>query len=55
MTIDNRKLSREALADIRIKAVLQVENGKIPEEVIDTLGLHRSVFVNIVVASTYAI
>ncbi len=42
MNIDGRKLSREALADIRIKAVQRVEDGESPEEVIDLLGFHRS-------------
>ena len=42
MNIDGRKLSREALADIRIKAVQRVEEGESPEEVIDLLGFHRS-------------
>ena len=42
MNVDGRKLSREALADIRIKAVQRVEDGESPEEVIDLLGFHRS-------------
>lgn len=42
MNIDGRKLSREALAAIRIKAVQRVEEGESPEEVIDLLGFHRS-------------
>jgi transposase len=42
MDIDGRKLSREALADIRIKAVQRVEEGESPEDVIDLLGFHRS-------------
>jgi len=42
MNIDGRKLSREALADIRIKAVQRVEEGESPEDVIELLGFHRS-------------
>jgi len=42
MTTDGRKLSREALADIRIKAVQRVEAGESPEDIIELLGFHRS-------------
>ncbi len=42
MNNDGRKLSREALADIRIKAAQRVEEGESPEEVIELLGFHRS-------------
>ncbi len=42
MNNDGRKLSRKALADIRIKAIQQVEEGESPEEVIELLGFHRS-------------
>jgi len=42
MDVDGRKLSRYALADIRIKAVQRVEEWESPEEVIDLLGFHRS-------------
>jgi transposase len=42
MNKDGRKLSREALADIRTKAVQRVEQGESPEDVIDLLGFHRS-------------
>lgn len=42
MDTDGRKLSREALADLRIKAVQRVEAGESPEDVIDLLGFHRS-------------
>ena len=42
MNMDGRKLSREALADVRIKTVERVEEGESPEEVIDLLGFHRS-------------
>jgi transposase len=42
MNKEGRKLSREALADIRIKAVQRVEEGESPEDVIDLLGFHRS-------------
>ena len=42
MNTDGRKLSREALADIRIKAVQRVEAGESPEDVIGMLGFHRS-------------
>lgn len=39
---DGRKISREAQAEIRICAVLQVEAGASPEEAIAALGMHRS-------------
>lgn len=42
MNIDGRKMNRDALADIRIKAVQRVEAGESPEEVIELLGFHRS-------------
>jgi len=42
MDTDGRKLNREALADIRIKAVQRVEAGESPEEIIELLGFHRS-------------
>jgi transposase len=41
--MDGRKLSHAALAEIRIRAVKQVEAGESPEDVIAALGLHRSV------------
>lgn len=41
-TLDGRKLSHEALEEIRIRAVTQVQNGKSPEEVISALGMSRS-------------
>jgi len=42
MNTDGRKLNREALADIRIKAVQRVEAGESPEDIIELLGFHRS-------------
>lgn len=42
MELDGRKISREAQSEIRKRAVLRVEAGESPEEVIRTLGLHRS-------------
>jgi len=42
MKIDGRKISREAQAEIRIRAVKQVEGGASPELVVDSLGLNRS-------------
>ena len=41
--MDGRKLSHAALAEIRIRAVKQVEAGESPEDVIAALGFHRSV------------
>ena len=40
--LDGRKISREALEEIRIRAVKQVEDGASPEDVIAALGMHRS-------------
>ncbi|MCX6720125.1 MAG: IS630 family transposase [Candidatus Staskawiczbacteria bacterium] len=39
--LDGRKLSHEALEEIRIRAVTQVQRGKNPEEVIAALGMTR--------------
>ncbi|MDA8381499.1 MAG: IS630 family transposase [Betaproteobacteria bacterium] len=41
--LDGRKLSHETLEEIRIRAVLRVQAGERPEEVIKTLGFSRSV------------
>ncbi len=41
MNKDGRKLSRKALAEIRIKAIQQVEEGERLEEVIELGGFHR--------------
>ncbi len=40
--MDGRKLSHEALEEIRIRAVKRVEAGESPEVVIEALGFHRS-------------
>ena len=40
---DGRKIGRKALEDIRIQAVMRVEDGESPEDVVRTLGLSRSV------------
>ena len=40
--LDGRKISHEALEEIRIRAVLQVQNGKSPEDVIEALGMSRA-------------
>ena len=40
--MDGRKLSHEALEEIRIRAVKRVEAGESPEVVINALGFHRS-------------
>ena len=42
MNRDGRQLSREALSDIRTQAVLRVEAGLHPEDVVKLLGFHRS-------------
>ncbi len=39
---DGRKIGHEAMAEIRIRAVKQVQSGKSPEDVIDALGMSRS-------------
>ena len=39
---DGRKISHEALQEIRIRAVLQVEAGESPEVVIKALGFDRT-------------
>jgi transposase len=39
---DGRKIGHEALEEIRIRAVLQVENGESPEVVIKALGFDRT-------------
>jgi transposase len=39
---DGRKISHEALEEIRIRAVLQVEGGESPEAVIKALGFDRT-------------
>lgn len=44
--LDGRKLSHEALEAIRIRAVMQVQNGKSPEEVIAALGMSRACIYN---------
>jgi len=41
--MDGRKLSHEALEEIRIRAVKRIEAGESPEVVIEALGFHRSV------------
>lgn len=40
--LDGRSLSHAAREEIRIRAVLRVESGESPEEVIAALGFHRS-------------
>lgn len=40
--LDGRRISHEALEEIRIRAVRRVLDGEYPEEVIKTLGFHRS-------------
>lgn len=40
--IDGRKLTHKTLEEIRIRAVLLVEAGESPEQVIKALGFHRS-------------
>lgn len=40
--MDGRKLSQQAREEIRIRAVLRVEAGESPEDVVRTLGFHRS-------------
>ncbi len=40
--LDGRKLSRNTLEEIRIRAVQRVEDGESPEVIIHALGLHRS-------------
>lgn len=40
--LDGRKMSHEALEEIRIRAVLQVEAGESPEDVIKALGFDRT-------------
>lgn len=40
---DGRKLGREALEDIRIRAVQQVEAGESPEDIVRMLGFSRTV------------
>lgn len=40
--MDGRKISHEAREEIRIRAVMRVEAGESPEDVIRTLGFHRS-------------
>ena len=40
--MDGRKLSHEALEEIRIRAVKRVEVGESPEVVIEALGFHRA-------------
>jgi transposase len=40
--MDGRKLSHEALEEIRIRAVKRVEAGESPEVVVEALGFHRS-------------
>jgi transposase len=40
--LDGRKLSHETLEEIRIRAVMQVQNGQSPEDVIAALGMSRS-------------
>jgi transposase len=42
MKQDARAIGRANLAEIRKRAVLRVEAGESPEEVISTLGMHRS-------------
>lgn len=42
MNLDGRKINRDTLTEIRIRAVMRVEEGESPEEVIATLGFHRS-------------
>lgn len=44
--LDGRKLSHEALEEIRIRAVTLVQNGKSPEDVIAALGMSRSCIYN---------
>jgi len=39
---DGRKLSHQTLAEIRRRAVLRVEAGESPEQVVAALGFHRS-------------
>lgn len=40
--LDGRKLKRDTLEQIRIRAVMRVEAGESPETIIQALGLHRS-------------
>lgn len=40
--LDGRKIGHKALEEIRIRAVLQVQSGKSPEDVIDAIGMSRS-------------
>ena len=40
--MDGRKLSQQAREEIRIRAVLRVEAGESPEDVVRALGFHRS-------------
>ena len=40
--MDGRKLNRQAREALRILAVQRVEAGESPEEVIQSLGFHRS-------------
>jgi transposase len=40
--LDGRKLSHKTLEEIRIRAVMQVQKGQSPEEVIAALGMSRS-------------
>lgn len=40
--LDGRKISREALSEIRIRAVTRVQAGESPEVVVDSLGFSRS-------------
>jgi len=42
MKLDARAKGRKALAEIRKRAVLRVEAGESPEDVISKLGMHRS-------------
>lgn len=41
-TIDGRKLGRPTLAEMRKRAVSQVQSGMSPEAVAETMGFHRS-------------
>lgn len=40
--LDGRKLSHKTLEEIRIRAVMQVQKGQNPEEIISALGMSRS-------------
>jgi transposase len=42
MKLDGRKLKRETLEEIRIRAVQRVESGESPEVVIKALGFNRA-------------